>query len=814
MSFPDRHITQILVVEDSLPDRRLIEEYFKEIGTQRYVLHHAQTLTQCKEYLNSHDIDLVLLDLNLPDSHGLSTFESLSREFPAMPVIVLTGRYAEDESIGIRSIEKGAQEFLSKTELSGQILQRTVNYAIQRKQMMRRLEQAHQMAKMGSWGLDLHTNELSFSAALSHIFEEESPHGFRHFGDYLAAVHPEDQEKVARRIKEACHTKSSFNVDHRILLSEGRIKHISLQGQMEETPHHRGSSMVGTIQDITDRVQVEELTRQKELADKTAKLRQEFLAKTSHEIRTPLNPILVLTDMLLRTDLSPEQREYLDIIRTAGDTLLALVNDILDLSKIEAGKIEFNCQPFNLNKVFDSIRDMMDINAKEKALELYIDIDPDLPEVVEGDPVRLTQILLNLVGNAIKFTHEGRIEVTAKCTKQTKDALTISFVVKDTGIGIPRDKLKVIFESFQQVESNATRQYGGTGLGLTIVRQLVLLQQGHIYVESELGQGSTFFFDLNFGLPHSEEEPESSTDLATSIPQVAPPRQLDQSLVAGLRVLLVEDNPLNQMVTKKLLNDWDIATEVANNGREGVHLMQKQAFDLVLMDVQMPEMDGYEATRYIREKLPAPKCQVPIVALTANAFTGSNDECLRVGMNDYLSKPIEIGNLFDKIVTHVRKKEPRVVPSMLQPATIHHRSEPSAAKPTNGAHHPELASIPVDPMPHTTYTDLSYLSELSGGEPDVIKAAVAKFVDSTPEMLDHLDEHLAKGQYIDLGKAAHKLKSSVAFMGITSIHDTIVKVETIAKSDGDKSPLPALIAEIRSVVQASFDELQTAVAQM
>ena len=814
MSFFNRHTTQILVVEDSLPDRRLIEEYFKEISTQRYVLHHAETLTQCKQYLSSHDINLVLLDLNLPDSHGLDTFEQLSREFPAMPVVVLTGRYAEDESIGIRSIEKGAQEFLSKTELSSQILQRTVNYAIQRKQMMRRLEQAHQMAKMGSWDLDLQANELSCSAALNHIFEVDSPHGFRHFGDYLAAVHPEDQEKVARRIKEACHTQSSFHVDHRILLSGGRIKHISLQGQMEETPHHRGSSMVGTIQDITDRVQVEELTRQKELADKTAKLRQEFLAKTSHEIRTPLNPILVLTDMLLRTDLNPEQREYLDIIRTAGDTLLALVNDILDLSKIEAGKIEFNYQPFNFNKVFDFIRDMMDINAKEKALELCIDIDPDLPEVVEGDPVRLTQILLNLVGNAIKFTHEGRIEVTVKGTKQTQDALTLSFVVKDTGIGIPKDKLKVIFESFQQVESNATRQYGGTGLGLTIVRQLVLLQQGHIHVESELGRGSTFFFDLPFGLPNREAEPESTADRAAPTHSVDSARPLDQSLVAGLRILLVEDNPLNQMVTKKLLSDWGIETDVANNGREGITLMQEQTFDLVLMDVQMPEMDGYEATRYIREKLPAPKCQVPIVALTANAFTGSDDECLRAGMDDYLSKPIEIGNLFDKIVTHICFKQPSAVRRMLQPVTIRPQSELSATKSTNGTHHSEPAPIPVDPMPQNTYTDLSYLSELSGGEPDVIKAAVAKFVDSTPEMLDQLDEHLAKERYVDLGKTAHKLKSSVAFMGITSIHDTIVKVETIAKSDGDKSPLPALVAEIRSVVQASFDELRTTVAQM
>jgi len=805
-----------LLVEDYAADRRLIEEYFKESGRHRFALHFCETLEQCKAYLHEHSVDLVLLDLHLPDSHGLETFESLNRDFPGLPVVVLTGRHAEDESIGVRSIEKGAQEFLSKTELNSQVLQRTVRYAIQRKQMMRRLDQAQQMAKMGTWGLDLQTNELTCSPTLYAILEKDSTHSLLHFGEYLEVVHPDDQEKVALCIKRACQHQASFKVDHRIEVPGGRIKYISLQGQMEEeTPYHDAPRMVGTAQDITERAQVEVLTREKELADKSAKLRQDFLAKTSHEIRTPLNPILVLTDMLLRTEVTAEQREYLGIIRTAGDTLLALVNDILDLSKIEAGKIEFDCQPFNLSNVFNSIRDMMDINAKEKNIALNIDISPELPDVVEGDPVRLTQILLNLVGNAIKFTHGGEIQVTARQQSWVDDVLSVSFAVKDTGIGIPQDKLKVIFESFQQLESNVTRQYGGTGLGLTIVRQLVLLQGGQIFVESEVGVGSTFYFDLSFKVPSKDEEEQISESVSSALDtrasQVAPVRQLDQTLLEGLSVLLVEDNPLNQMVTKKLLNDWGIDVEIANNGKEGVAYIEDYDFDLVLMDIQMPEMDGYEATRHIRSQFPAPKRDVPIVALTANAFTGSDDECMRAGMNDYLSKPIEIGNLFDKIVAQVRRKPPFDPSRRLQPVSSHHRAEEA----TSGSHskatyHPELDSTSAEAMPQT-YTDLSYLNEISGGETEVIKAAVAKFVASTPEMLDQLDQQLANGDYEQLAKTAHKLKSSVAFMGIDAIKSDI---EQMARGSVDHAKLPGMVAEIRSVVQASFDELQTAVSRM
>lgn len=814
MSLPKRHIIRILLVEDSFPDRRLIEEFLHHTGATRYAMHHCETLSAGLATLQEQGADLVLLDLNLPDSQGLDTFDHLARRFPAVPVVVLTGNHAEDESIGLRSIQHGAQDFLSKSELEANVLQRTVRYAIERKQMLRRLEQAQQMAKMGNWELNLRTNELACSHTMYSIFDHVPPQGLTTIAAYLDAVHPDDQRKVATHIKEACESRSKFRVDHRVPLPEGGEKWVSLQGQMAEDQPGGTLMMMGTAQDITERARVEVLTREKELATKTAKLRQDFLAKTSHEIRTPLNPILVLTDMLLRTELTREQREYLDIIRTAGDTLLALVNDVLDLSKIEAGKIEFSRQPFQLRKVFDSICDMMEINAKEKQLDLRINLDPQLPEVVVGDTVRLTQILLNLMGNAIKFTHQGYIEVGAHLSQRSADHLDIRFSVRDTGIGIPHDKLKVIFDSFQQLESNATRQYGGTGLGLTIVKQLVKLQGGQIEVQSTIGQGSEFSFELRFGLPARAETPTAAQPATQPPPKAPHAQRMDLDQVRGLRILLVEDNPLNQMVTKKLLIDWGIEVEIANNGREGVEKVQTQPtaqlFDLVLMDIQMPEMDGYEATRFIRGHLQPPAAEVPIIALTANAFTGSDDECLQVGMNDYLSKPIEIGNLFDKIVAHVRRSD-AATRSSPAPEPV-----PQVSLALNGASEPSSYTEPSPQasMSQQTYTDLSYLQELSGGEPELVKSAVEKFVDSTPEMLDRLDEHLTKGDYPQLAKAAHKLKSSVAFMGMNPTRDLIVEVEQTAKGDGDKSQLPQLVGHIRQAVEAAFVELQQKVTQM
>ena len=775
----------ILLIEDHPGDVRLLMEQLRDSGLEEYVLHRKENLAEGRKVPHETKIDVILLDLGLPDSMGLDTFDAIYAEFPTYPIIVLTGH--ADSSLGLKAVKRGAQDFLEKMEVKGPLLGKTIKYAIERNQMLRRLEEAQQLAKVGNWEVDLGSNQFLCSNQIYNIFERGPGGKFQTFEDYMQAIYPEDQQIVAENIQKAFSTGKRFKVDHRIQMDDGRIKHVVLQGKAEKDDVGALARLIGTTQDITDRKQVEELTRQKELAIKSAKLRKEFLAKTSHEIRTPLNPILLLTTLLLESDLTPQQKEYLNAIRAAGDTLLAVVNDILDLSKIEAGKIDFIRNSFNISQVFEHIEDMMKPNAVVQNLDFVMEVDNRLPEFVIGDDVRLTQILLNLVGNAIKFTHKGRVHIAARKKLQRDDKLIVEFSVEDTGIGIAEDKLKVIFDSFQQIESDVNRRHGGTGLGLTIVKQLVKLQGGHISVKSEVGKGSVFSFELTFDLSKKELDGKEETII-------------DKTRLAGMEILLVEDNPLNQLVTKKLLTDWGIQLDIANNGKEGVECLGRKGYDLVLMDVQMPEMDGYEATRFIREQMEAPKKDTPIIALTANAFSGSDDECLKVGMNDYVSKPIEIQNLYSKILQHAHVARPVV-----------------AAVPANGNGHMQIIVEEESQLPEEAeekndmnFTDLSYLEEISGGDRTIIRKTIDKFIETTPGILSNMDQLLADGDYPGLGRSAHKLKSSVAFMGINEIKDTILQVEHSAKNKENLDRLPALVSRIRTVIEHSYTELRNA----
>lgn len=643
--------THILLIEDDPGDVRLIQAYLQEPGQLgAFQLSAVPTLTQGLDRLAQPGagIHLVLLDLGLPDSKGFTTFETFMTRVAHVPVIVLTGN--QDEEMGRQAVAQGAQDFLDKMSLDGSLLRRAIHYAIERKHLLLRLEQAQELARMGTWELQPATGQVHASAQLLRLLGNPSNPPYDLTG-ILAYVDSEDRDRVRQRLQQAVSQEMDFRLDFRLRIGENELRYVTLHGRRSQDPAGRPVTLICTLQDITDRYQMEELRREKELAERSAKLRQEFLAKTSHEIRTPLNPILLLTDFLLQTSLTRQQQDHLRAIKNAGETLRALVNDILDLSKIEAGKVEFHNNRFQLREVMDSVREMMGLSAREKGLDLLIHLDPKVPPALSGDTMRLMQILMNLVGNAIKFTHRGYIRVSATLAGLDAGRALVRFTVSDSGIGIPADKLQLIFESFQQLDNTLSRQYGGTGLGLTIVRQLVMLQGGTITVESEVGEGSTFTFELNFGV---EALPEGELNLAAPLVAGEDP----SGRLRGLRVLLVEDNPLNQMVTRKLLNSWGIEIDIANNGREGIEMLRDQAYDLVLMDIQMPEMDGYEATRFIRHELPAPKRDIPILALTANAFSGSDDACREAGMNDYLAKPIQIRELFAKIAQYTRPDEP------------------------------------------------------------------------------------------------------------------------------------------------------------
>jgi signal transduction histidine kinase/CheY-like chemotaxis protein len=387
------------------------------------------------------------------------------------------------------------------------------------------------------------------------------------------------------------------------------------------------------------RKMIADLNESKRKIKEASSLKEQFLANMSHEIRTPMNAIIGFTNILKRTNLETEQRSYVQNIHSAGENLLALINDILDLSKIEAGMIQLEETNFSLRSLVGSIASMFDEKINEKKLYLTTEIKENVPDIVTGDAVRLTQILVNLLGNALKFTEVGGVKLIVDVLHVEKDKVNLKFNIIDTGIGIAKEKQNTIFERFQQAEAETSRRFGGTGLGLSIVKELVELQGGSLSLESKPGKGSEFIIQMEYKLP--DEEKMLSDALAAA--------EINTVSLNEVKVLIAEDNPMNQQLIKHLMKNWVIDHTIVNNGAEAVEALKIENFNIVLMDIQMPEMDGYTATAVIRNEL---KLQIPIIAMTAHAMMGEKEKCLQLGMNDYISKPLKETILYNIIAQY------------------------------------------------------------------------------------------------------------------------------------------------------------------
>jgi signal transduction histidine kinase len=528
------------LIEDNPGDARLIKEFLGETG-KVFELDWVDSLSKGLKRLNGKDA--VLLDLALPDSTGLDTFEKIHLEAPDLPIIVLTGN--DDDTLSSLALQEGAQDYLVKGQVSGQILARSIRYAIERNRIDKEL-------------------------------------------------------------------KSEI------------IKHKKLEADL----------MIA-----------------KEAAEEAARAKAEFLANMSHEIRTPMNAVIGMTGLLLDSNLEGEQQECVEIIRSSGDALLAIINDILDFSKIEAGRMGLEKKTIRFQKFLEDCLDLLAARAREKGITLHYEIHENVPDSINSDPTRLRQILINLLSNAVKFTEKGEVMVSvssiASGSGNEGNSIRLQFAVQDTGIGIPPEKMNRLFQSFSQVDMSTSRKYGGTGLGLAISRKLVDLMGGRIWVESEVGKGSTFFFSVPVDIASPMDSKEASSSYRYPHLRQAPGCTRPDAPQADheeLRILIAEDNDVNKRVIEKMLRKLGFVADVAKDGLDVLAALERQRYDLILMDIQMPHMDGLEAASLIRKRWPLAK-QPCIIALTACALDGDRDRCLDAGMDGYISKPVKMGDL-------------------------------------------------------------------------------------------------------------------------------------------------------------------------
>lgn len=544
-----------------------------------------------------------------------------------------------------------------------------------------------------------------------------------------------------------------------VIVASGISEHKRIE--LELTKARDAAEVASEIAQIA-KIKAEKAT---EIAENAVKAKQQFLSNMSHEIRTPMNAIIGFTKVLLKTELSAKQKEYLSAIKISGDALIVLIDDILDLAKVDAGKMSFESIPFKMSSTISAIVHLFEIKIQEKNIKLVKEYDLKIPNVLIGDPVRLHQVILNLISNAVKFTSRGTITVRVRLLHEDKENATIEFSVSDTGIGIADNKLVDIFNNFQQASSETSRLYGGTGLGLAIVKQLVETQGGIVKVKSKVGEGATFSFALNFQKSEvvlEEEHPNES---------------FNQDL-KNIKVLVAEDIPLNQLLMKTLLDEFGIESDIAANGKIAIEKLLEKEYNLILMDLQMPEMNGFETTEYIRNII---KSNIPIIALTADVTTIDLAKCKAVGMNDYIAKPVDEKVLYNKII-NVVKNTSQIIDNQKEV---------------------QVGSFLLK------CTDLDYLNHRTKSNPVLMMEMIGLYLEQTPPLITAIRNSYDNKDWETLRSAIHKMIPSFSIVGINvDFQNMAKKIQEYASSQLQMESISDMVMAIERVCNQTCTELE------
>ncbi|MBL4654292.1 MAG: response regulator, partial [Bacteroidia bacterium] len=770
----------LLYVEDDPEDQVSFRAFCRD-NLPEIELTLCDSVQATQELLDKETFDIIISDYYLGDGTGFEVIKMAQN----IPVVIVTG--AGDEKTAINALKNGAYDYLIKDIESSylKLLPITLDNVFTRKETEDQIEKLSIAVSKIDNSVIIADNEgriewvnEGFTRITGYTLKDvKGTHGeVLRRGAKTPLSDPKYFNKLIRK-------KESIIYEAKNYTKTGKIYWVYTQITPIKNKNGEVEKVVAVDADITEKKKTErELIQAKHLAEKSVKAKEQFLANVSHEIRTPMNAIMGMLHLLKEANLNEKEKNYLNTISQSSENLMVIINDLLDISKIEAGKFTLEETEFELDKLIDSLITSLQYRVNEKGIYLKANIDDKISRILIGDPVRINQILTNLVGNSIKFTEQGGVTIDVTLAEKNNEEYTILFSIKDTGIGIPKEKLSSIFESFTQASSDTTRKFGGTGLGLTISQQLVELMEGKIDVTSEVGKGSTFSFELTF----------QKGDPANLVQQDNIEEGLAVQQLPASCILLVDDNKFNQEVITDLIHSKNnkIDIDIAETGQEAITMISDNNYQLVLMDIQMPVMDGHEATRFIRSELDKQKKTIPIVAITAHASSSQKEKCMESGMNDYLSKPIKPQALYNAIVNNINLSSiPKRKP---------------VKKEENTTSEENTTNIKTEKL-----YDLSFFKNFAEGNTQMLLKYINLFIEKIPKEVDNLEGHLEKENWEQIQSIAHSVKPQFNHMATVKLEKLAIAIEDEAKNQSPKAKkLQTLLNELKENSELVLTELK------